>query len=160
MDDLKVLKIRLLGFGQKCYPFRYAFSLSQDFFVLFAKTTCLQKSDPWVMIQKPQNAGFFKPQYLTKKWGIKLNFWMWLEVWKSTKYFIGCFSGCSQACLNMSNLTKNSESVLSQECIELINKVGFLHVLRSNRSNTFKHLKWSGQTCTKWFKTTRQNFYI
>ena len=44
----------------------YFSSRCQCFFVLFAKTTCLQKSSSGVMIQKPQNAGFFKPQYLTK----------------------------------------------------------------------------------------------
>ena len=37
-----------LGFWQKSYPFRYAFLLQHEvpmffFFVIFAKTTCLQK---------------------------------------------------------------------------------------------------------------------
>ena len=46
----------------------------QCFFVLFAKTPCLQKSGSWVMIQKPQNEGFFKLQYLTKNFRYKVEF--------------------------------------------------------------------------------------
>ena len=48
MDDLKVPKIRLLGFWQKFYPFRYAVLLEHEvpifFFVIFAQATDLQKS--------------------------------------------------------------------------------------------------------------------
>ena len=59
----------------------------QCFFVLFAKTTCLQKSDSSDMIQKPENAGFFKPQYLTKKLRHKVEFLdMIIYVRESTKY--------------------------------------------------------------------------
>ena len=78
LEGLKVPKIKFLGFWQKSYSFRYTFLLQHEvpmfFFVLFAKTTCLQKSGSWVMIQKPQNAGFFKPQYLTKNLRYEVEF--------------------------------------------------------------------------------------
>ena len=48
LEGLKVPNVKFLGFWQKSYPFRYAFLLQHEvamvFFVLFAKTTCLQKS--------------------------------------------------------------------------------------------------------------------
>ena len=64
MDDLKIPKIRFLGFWQKSYPLRYAFLLQHEVPMyqnnMFAKIWFLNY-DP-----KPQNAGFFKSQYLTK----------------------------------------------------------------------------------------------
>ena len=80
LEGLKVPKVSFLGFWQKFYPFRYAFLLQHEVLMFFYFCQCLQKSGSWVMVQKPQNAGFFKTQYLTKNLSYKVEF---LE---STKY--------------------------------------------------------------------------
>ena len=59
----KVPRVRILGCRQKSFPLRYTFLLHCDvcetlqvsMFFLLEKTTCLEKSGSWVMVQKPQN---------------------------------------------------------------------------------------------------------
>ena len=53
-----------------------------------------------------QNAGFFKPQYLTKNMRYEVEL---LDMIRGPR------SGCAQARLNMPKGTTNSESALSQE---------------------------------------------
>ena len=64
---------------------------------MFAKTWFLQTN---------QNAGFFKPQYLTKNVRYEVEL---LDMIRGPR------SGCAQARLNMPKGTTNSESALSQE---------------------------------------------
>ena len=68
-------------------------------------------------------------------------------------------SGCAQACLNMPKVTTNSESVLSQEWVELWSS--FFACDKEAIEVTLSIISsGSGQTCSKWFKTTSQIFYI
>ena len=90
LEDLKSPKVRFLGFWQKSYPFRYAFLIqheSVNVVLTFCKNNMFAKNlvfDLWSKnLKTNQNAGFFKLQYLTKTWGMKLNFSIWLEVKKA-----------------------------------------------------------------------------
>ena len=69
------------------------------------------------MDQKPQNnqnAGFFKPYYLTKNLRYEVEFLDMIKSPRSTKYQLAASSGCAQVSMNISKKT-NSESALSQE---------------------------------------------
>ena len=62
-----------------------------------------------------------------RTWGMKLNFWIWLKVQGTTKYYLDASSGCAQAHMNISKKT-NSQLYLKDE---LSYEVSFLHVVRN-----------------------------
>ena len=123
LDRLKVLKIRFLGFWQKSYPFRYTFLLQHEvpmFFLYFLPKQHVCKNlvlELWSKNLRMQDS--LNHNISQKTWGMKLNFWIWLEVQESTKYYLVASSGCAQACLNMPKVTTNSKSDLSQDWLEL-----------------------------------------
>ena len=90
LEGLKVPKIRFLGFWQKSYPFRYAFLFLHElpmFFLYFLSKQHVCKN----LILELWSKNLRVSEYLNhnisqKSWGMKLNFWIWLELQKSTKY--------------------------------------------------------------------------
>ena len=90
LEGLKVAKIRFLGFWQKSYPFRYAFLLQHEapmFFLYFLpkQYVCISLVlDLWSKNLRMQDS--LNHNISQKTWGMKLNFWAWLEVQESTKY--------------------------------------------------------------------------
>ena len=81
MDDLKVPKKRFLGFWQKPCQFRYAFLLQHEvlkFFLYLLEKQNVCKNlvlELWLKnLETNQNAGFFKPQYLTKNLRYEVEF--------------------------------------------------------------------------------------
>ena len=71
LEGLQVRKVTFLRFWQKSYPFRHAFLLQHEvpmfFFCIFLPKQHVCKNLVLELWQKRHNAGFFKPQYLTKK---------------------------------------------------------------------------------------------
>ena len=90
LEGLKVPKIRFLGFWQKSYPFRYAFLLQHEvpmFFLYFLPKQHVCKNlvlELWSKNLRMQDS--LNHNISQKTWGMKLNFWIWLEVQESTKY--------------------------------------------------------------------------
>ena len=124
LEGLQVRKVTFLRFWQKSYPFRHAFLLQREvpmfFFCIFlpkqhvCKNLVLELWSKNLIMQDSLNHNNSQ-----KTWGMKLNFWIWLEVQESTKYSLAASGGCAQICLNMPKVTTNSESVLFQEWGEL-----------------------------------------
>ena len=93
LEGLKSPKVRFLGFWKNLIHLDMIFWLSTKvpmFFWLFAKTTCLQKilfliygPKTWKQIRLQDSLNCNISQ---RTWGMKLNFWIWLEVQESTKY--------------------------------------------------------------------------
>ena len=54
-----------------------------------------------------------------KKLRYNVEFWDMIRGPRKHEYYLTASSGCAQACLNMPKVTTNSDSVLSQEWVEL-----------------------------------------
>ena len=83
LGGLKSPKVIFLGFWQKSYPFRYVFLIQHESAkVIF--TFC----KVWFLIYGPKTWKQIRMQdslncnISQKIWGMKLNFWIWLEVQK------------------------------------------------------------------------------
>ena len=90
LKGLKAPKIRFLGFWQKPYPFRYAFLFQYEvpmFFLYFLPKQHVCKSlvlELWSKNLRMQDS--LNHNISQKTWGIKLNFWIWLDARESAKY--------------------------------------------------------------------------
>ena len=97
------------------------------------------------MIQKPQNAGFFKPQYFTKNVRYEVEF---LDMIRGPKkYQLVASSGCAQACLNMPKVKTNSQCYFKNE---LSYEVSFFACGKKAIEVTLSIISsGSGQACSK-----------
>ena len=132
LEGLKVPKIRFLGFWQKSYPFTYTFLLQYEvpmFFFTFYQNNMF--AIIWFLSYDPKTSEcrIFTPQYLTKNWGIKLNFGIWLEVRESISWLlqVGMLRH-AWTCLKWQQIV--SQFYLQNE---LSYEVSFLHVVRKQQ---------------------------
>ena len=93
LESLKVPKVRFLGFWQKSYLFRYAFLLKHEvpmFFLYSLPKQHVCKNLVLELWSKNLNAGFFKPQYLTKNLRYEVEFLDMIRGPRKHKVLVGC----------------------------------------------------------------------